>query len=296
MSITARYQLLKRAKDDSFSVDQLSNYALFLQVSSVLFRVCVTDTERNRCLLLEDYRFDTPLKSTDQLIQQLELIVDDHHLLKAGFWKSVKLAVRNSHFSLIPNSLFDKNFLKEYLALNCSLSNGIPDHFYYYTQRGTDAVNIFAADRKLVDWFARLYPARQIQVIHFTSPLIEGVMHERKQSEMREVFLEVEQNHLTILVKNQKVLEFCNTFYFETPEDFLYFVLFVYDQLGLNQYDTPVTLWGDIAPDSPVLQKLKSYIKIVHFGDKPASMKFGYFFDELQEHSYYDVYSMHLCE
>jgi hypothetical protein len=296
MAVAARYQLHKRVKDDSFSVDMLSSYSLLLQISDVLFRVCVTDTVRNRCLLLEDYRFDTPMKSTEQLLQQLEMIVDDHHLLKAGFWGTVKLAVRNSHFSLIPNSLFDKNFLKEYLALNCSLNKGIPDNFYYYTQRGTDAVNIFAADRKLVDWFSKLYPSRQIQVIHFTSPLIEGVMHERRLSDGREVFLEVEPNHLTILVKNQKVLEFCNTFYFETPEDFLYFVLFVYDQLGLNQYETPVTLWGDISPDSPVLDKLKSYIRVVDLGDKPASMKFGYFFDELFEHSYYDVYSMHLCE
>ncbi|MCU0431762.1 MAG: DUF3822 family protein [Cytophagaceae bacterium] len=296
MTATVQYQLYKRVKDDSFSVDNISSYALFLQVSSVLFRVCVTDTERNRCLLLEDYRFTTPQKNTDQLLEQLSLIVDDHHLLQAGFWKSVKLAVRNSHFSLIPNSLFDKNFLKEYLALNCSLNKGIPDHFYYYTQRGTDAVNIFAADRKLIDFFSQLYPSRQLQVIHFTSPLIEGVMHERLHSEQKEVFLEVEPNHLTILVKHNKTLEFCNTFYFETTEDFLYFVLFAFDQLGLNQYDTPVTLWGDIAPDSPIIQKLKTYVRTVHLGDKPSNMKFGYFFDELMEHSYYDVYSMHLCE
>ena len=82
MSINRHYTLLKKIKDDSFNVDNLSNYNLFLQVSNTRFRLCITDIERNRCLLLEDYKLES-IHFPEQLIAQLELLYDDHYVLKA---------------------------------------------------------------------------------------------------------------------------------------------------------------------------------------------------------------------
>ena len=289
------YRLNKKIKDDSFNVDHIADYCLFIQVNYNLFRICVTDTLRNRCLLLEDYKL-SGINFPEELAEQLELIYDDHHILKAGYWKSIKIAIKSNNFSLIPNSLFDKNYLKEYLALNCTLHAEPQDSYYYYSQKSTDAVNIFSADKKIINWFSKMYPAKNIQLIHHTSPLIEGIMLSGAAAQDKEMFLQVEQNHLTILVKNNKTLEFCNTFYFQTAEDFIYYVMFVFDQLQLDQENTSVTVWGEITPDSLVYNKLMKYIRKVSLGAKPNSMKFGYFFDEVFDHNFFDLYSMHLCE
>ena len=295
MSEKLHYRLNKRIKDDTFDVDNISQYNLFIQISNTMFRICVTDTERNRCLLLEDYKLDA-INFPEQLITQLELIYDDHHVLKAGYWKSIKVAMKGMNFSLIPNSLFDKNYLKEYLSLNCTLNTEPEEGFYYYSQKSTDAVNIFSADKKIISWFTKMYPSKNVQVVHHTAPLIEGVMFNGNDLAERTMFLHVEQNYLTILVKNKKTLEFCNTFYFSTAEDFIYYVLFVFDQLNLNQEQTAVTVWGEVTHDSLVYNKLLKYIRDVSFGEKPSSMKFGYWFDEVMDHNFFDLYSMHLCE
>jgi hypothetical protein len=286
------FQLNQKIKDDKFNVDHIDQYNLALQVNDDLFRVCITDTKTNRCLLLEDYQF-TSIKSVKDLIQQLDFIYDDHHTLQAGYWKSIKLSIKNKNFSLVPDSLFDKTYLKEYLNINCSV-NG--KEVYYHKQKTTDTVNIYAADKELIEWFKAKYPHKAIRIFHNTSSFIEGLMIDKAVQEERSVFIVSEKNLITVLVKKNKRLEFCNSFSYVTPEDFIYFVMFVYDQLKLNPETTPVTIWGEVTPDSAIYSKLYKYIRYIHFGNKPSSLSFGYQFDEVFDHKFYDLYTMHFCE
>lgn len=290
-----RFRLEKRIQDEKFNVEHIAQYILMLQVNNSIFRVCVTDPETNRCLLLDNYALDEVLYP-EQLVSQLALIYDDHPLLKAGFWKSIRIAVKNLDFSLIPDSLFDKEHARQYLSLNSGRSASDGDSIYYYQQRNTEAVNIFSADRKIIDWFSNQYPGKKIQVVHHTTPLIEGVLFDETTAQKRSMYVHVERKFLTILVKNEKSLEFVNNFYFTTTEDFLYFVLFVFDQLKLNPETTPVTVFGEISPDSPVYRKLYKYIKDLRFGDKPSALRFSYQFDEVFDHRFFDLYSMHFCD
>lgn len=293
--VSNRFRLEKRIQDEKFNVELIAQYILMLQVNNSLFRVCVTDPESNRCLLLDDYTLDEILYP-EQLIGQLSLIYDDHPLLKAGFWRSIRLAVKNLDFSLIPDSLFDKDHARKYLSLNTGRSGGDAGDIYYYRQRNTDAVNIFSADKKIVDWFYAQYPGKKLQVVHHTTPLIEGILYDEKTRQKRSMYIHVEKKFLTILVKNEKTLEFVNNFYFTTTDDFLYFVMFVFDQLKLNPETTPVTVLGEISPDSSVYRKLYKYIRELSLGDKPSSLQFSYQFDEVFDHRFFDLYSMHFCD
>ncbi|HEX8545792.1 MAG TPA: DUF3822 family protein [Cytophagaceae bacterium] len=289
------YRLNKKIKDDNFNVDLIGTYGLSLQINHSIFRFCVTDSEKNRCLLLEDYEL-LKINSTEELISQLELIFDDNHILKAGYWKEIKLAIKNPEFSLIPDSLFDKKYLKEYLSLNCQLTDKENEEILYYRQNSTEAVNIFKADGKIIDWFLKSYPYHNITVIHHTSSLIEGLLQNYVNKDERSVFAYIENKLLTLVVVNNRKLEYCNSFQFISTEDFVYYVMLVYDQLQLDPNAHGLTLWGDIAADSPIHQKLYKYIRHLKFGNKPKSMYFGYHFDEIFDHSFFDLYNMHLCE
>lgn len=294
-TLKSTYKLNKRIKDDTFNTELISDYNLHLQINSNLFRVCVTDSEKNRCMLLEDYQLSSVL-FPEQLIEQLELIYEDHTTLKAGFWRSIRLAVKNTSFSLIPESLFDKQFLKEYLNLNCALKEEPIEEILFYKQDSTSAVNIFSADKKVMDWFSSVYPQKSVKFVHHTSPMIEGVMKNYPQKDQKSMFIQVEDNYLTILVTRHKTLEFCNTFYFTTPDDFVYYIMFVYEQLQLNPDYNHLTIWGEIVPDSAIYNKLFKYIRNISFGQKPNSIYFGYHFDEIMDHRFFDLYSMHFCE
>lgn len=289
-----QYRLNKRVKDDKFTPDEIGKYNLNLQISQNLFRVCITDPEYSRCLFIEDYSLDNLYP--DQLIEQLGTIYDNHEVLKAGFWRSIRLAIKDIDFSLIPNSLFDQQYAKDYLKINSGQDVVQDKDIFYYSQKSTNAVSIFCANKKIIDWFKAQYPGKAIKLVHHTSAFIEGILYNSKNMSEKELFVHVEKNYLTIVVKNDSGLEFCNSFYFSTTEDFLYFVMFVYNQLQLNPDKNPLTIFGEITPDSPVYKKLHKYIRHIKFGNKPSSIRFCYKFDEVFDHRFFDLYSMHFCE
>jgi hypothetical protein len=294
--VTVRYKLNNKIKDARFETEHLAKYHLSFQVNFELFRICVVDSESNRCLLLEDYNL-YDIYTTSDLLEQLELLFEDHTLIQAGFWKSITLGVKNTQFSLIPESLFEKDFLKEYLTLNTTLNKEPDEEYHFFKQKQTEAVNVFATNKRLTTWFNARYPLKQIRVVHHTAPMIEGIMLQKEiTSSTKTVFVHVEQYFLTIVVKEDKKLIFCNSFTFNTSEDFVYFILFVFDQLGLNPEKCPVMVFGEITHDSESFSKLYKYIRNLSFGSKPDLIRFGYQFDEVFDHRYFDLYNMHLCQ
>jgi hypothetical protein len=290
--LKSNYRITKKIKDDQFNVDLIFQYDLSMQISNEFFRLCIVDTEKNKCLLLEEYEF-TSVFFPDQLINQLELIFDEHHLLQAGFWKSIKLSIKSKNFTLIPYSLFDEEQVKEYMTLACDVNSS--EDILHFRQKSTDAVTIFSAERKITEWFCNAYPAKAIQVLHYTSPLLEGILMEAPNKNQRAIYLDIERNYFTAVVSNNRTIEFCNTFSFTSKEDFIYYVMYIFDQMKLNTETTPLVIWGELAPNSPQYSILYKYIRHVSFGKKPSTLRFSYHFDELFDHKFFDLYNIHFC-
>lgn len=286
--------LVRKIKDERFNVEYLSQYHLLIQLTQKTFRLCVTDSLDNRCLALEEYAFEFAITS-DQLLSQLNAVYDGHHFLKAGYWKSIRITYKNDKFTLVPNSLFIEENAKEYLRLNCDV-HSIFDQVSFYKHRGNEIVNIFSADRKIMDWFRGVYQSKKIDAIHHTSACIEGILKNVKEETGKVLFVNVEATQLTVLCKRERKLDFCNIFPFQAPDDAIYFIMAVLDALKMNPDENTVYLVGDIEHNSEIYLKLCDFVKNVKFGEKPSSMFFGYVFDEVFDHKYFDLYSMHLCE
>ena len=69
-------------------------------------------------------------------------------------------------------------------------------------------------------------------------------------------------NFQVIAVRNQKLLLF-NTFDYKTEEDFIYYLLFVTEQLNLNPETIQVKLLGTISKESNLYQIAYKYIRNV---------------------------------
>lgn len=67
-----------------------------------------------------------------------------------------------------------------------------------------------------------------------------------------------------VVVKNSSLL-LSNSFKYETPEDFIYYLLFTAEQLTLDPSEFDLILLGDINKDSPFYKITYTYIKNVEF-------------------------------
>ena len=282
-------------KDDVFDSQVIEQYALSLQAGQDSFRFCIIDTVFKKCLWLEDYNFEAVF-SPEQLIRQLEEIYHDHIFLSAGFWKEIRLSIRNPYFTFVPTALFKPEAAGEYLKLSTDTllsPSDVFSHYHPYSQ----AVNVFKADHQTVAWFRNKYFHRDISIIHQNSAFIEGTMQQKLPSAEKAMFISVEKNYMSIVVlQADKQLLFCNTFLFQNEQDFTYYVMLTMDGLQLNPDLCKVYLFGEIVEDSGVFLNLFKYVRNVFLGNRPTHLRFSHRFDEALDHRYFDLYNLYLCD
>lgn len=289
----AQSHLIKKVKSSKFNVDHLSQYSLCLLLGKRHFKFCVIDTKTNLCLLLEDYLLDNsdlPRETTATLKELFE----NHHLLNAGFWNAVKLAVYNSKSVLIPVSLFDKGSLEDYLRINCDLQ--ADDLQLYYKHHKGKLVNVFAANSHIINWFETIYPNLNLHLLHHSSALIEGVSHQEDQSRLRSMAVIVNNEVCDILIHEKGQLLYCNQFTFDGSQEFINYVMIAMEQLELDPNLSKVQIWGDINTQSDNFRILYKYIRNISFGKRPSMLNFPFEFDEIEEHRYFDLFGLYYCD
>ncbi len=297
MSTTGvKFKQIQSVKDDEFNVDSIPEYTLSMQIGNKSFRFCILDTRVNKCLWLEDYSFSSIL-FTEQLLDQLNLIFDDHMVLQAGFWQNIFLSFQNQQFTLIPEAVFKPEQAADYLQLAADTTLE-PMDVHYYKHVSSGMVNVFAAQRKTIDWFKAVYLNKHIQLVHHTSAFIEGLKYNNSSSAKPSQTLSIliEESYLTIALVDGQQLEFCNTYYYTSVQDFVYYTMLVMQELKLNPETCKVILYGGISHDSAIFNTLYKYIRNVNFGAKPKHLEFGYKFDEVLDHRYFSIYNIYLCK
>lgn len=288
------YKLIKSVKSTKFSIDELHYYSLSLQIGVRDFQVNIVDTRNSNCLLLEDYVL-AKVKSNSELTDVLSQIIENHHLLSAGFWKSVKVIFKNNKFSLVPSAMFVKDALADYLRINADFNEEKEEALYYKNIRSS-AVSVFGVSKKLLNWVRSRYENVDLGILHQSVSLIEGVMCERDLYPDNSIYLYVDRFKLHVIAVKGKELQYYNQFSINQFSDYIKYIMLVVKGLRFSQKTTNVVLWGYIGKKSPHFEEFNKYIKNISFGNRPKFVNFDYSFDEVQDHHFFDLYSTYLCE
>jgi hypothetical protein len=91
---------------------------------------------------------------------------------------------------------------------------------------------------------------------------------------------------------NDNKLQFCNAFTPQSQQDYLYYVLLVYNQLRLNATNIPLTLCGEIEKNAPVIEGIGRYVKNIQFIPYAPGIHIP---DELAGHYHYSILSVAEC-
>ena len=290
----ATYKLLKRAKDDKFEVDRLHLYCITIQIGIKDLQILVVDTETSSCVLIENFALNNVTTISERL-QLLADLFESHSLLKAGFWKVVKISLKTHKFSLIPSALFEEESMGAYLRLNCQVNDKIEGE-YYYQHKGSNVVNAYAFDGRLVKWVKGIYPNKKVVVFHQGSALIEGVLRYASKISGKAVFGIQDRGVLHVFVAESGKLLYYNQFAIKTAQEFVKYTLMVFKEFGLNPKSQLVVLWGTLTNQSEQYINLKKYIANVQFGDRPSYLRLSYHFDDIPDHQYFDLFSTYLCD
>ena len=288
---TANYKLIKKVKDDRFDEELLHQYDLLIQTGPKDFQLAVIDSQDKRLLVLEDYAMGN-VQSHAELLSALRDLFDAHALLHAGFWKAVKIGIKNNKFCQVPDSLFVESSALNYLKLNATVDES-KEKILFCKSAISNSVTVFAVQDDLYSWLSSIYKNTSHYFFHQSTALIEGIVRQSNQSENR-LYIYIDRFKLHILSAHHGKLIYYNQFPIKQFPDYVKYIMLVLKGLNMDQHASEIVLWGYIGKNSPHYQEFIKYIRNVTFGERSTHLKFGYLFDELQEHHFFDLYSLDL--
>ncbi|HNP08294.1 MAG TPA: DUF3822 family protein [Cyclobacteriaceae bacterium] len=285
------YKLIKKIKDEKFDVEHLHEYSLLIQLGVRDLQIGIVDGQ-DRLVFFEDYIFHN-LNSSDDQLELLKELFEAHHLLTAGFWKKVKFSIKNNKLVQVPSSLFVEDAAPEYLKLNAKFDPK-KEVVLYCENVKSNVVTVFAVHKGIHQWISILYENSTVSFIHQSAGLIEGVLRETITDNKPPLFIYIDRFKLHILSVNEGRLIYYNQFSIQHFSDYVKYIMLVLNAMEMDQQNSKIVLWGYIGKNSPHAIEFSKYIKNVSFGSRPRHLKYGYLFDEVQDHHFYDLYSLHL--
>ncbi len=291
---TLNYKLIKKVRDERFDEEFIHQYHLLIHLGTRDFQICVIEPSESRVLLLEDFVLPN-LTSHDELLHLLDQLFDSHALLKAGFWKKISISLKSQKFVQVPQALFAEESMADYLKFNAPV-DPLKEDFLSTTNPATQAVTVFAVNKDLKNWLDGLYPNNRPIFTHQSAALIEGTLKASLSRKDNPLYIYVDRFKLHILSCKDGKLIYYNQFAIKEFSDYVKYIMLVMKSLNMNQQTSQVVLWGYIGKNSPHYNELYKYINNVIFGNRPGNLSFGYAFDELQDHHFFDLYSIYLME
>lgn len=276
-------------REDSFDVSMTDSYQLCLEMSHERFRFCVIEPEQRQCFWLEDYTFPT-LMAENPLLPSLRTIYQNHPLLQSSYWKTIQVSVNSPSFTLIPSSLFRKEYAAQYLQLMRGNPLSPTEHAHAYAHRKEEFHSVFSVDNALTDWLAATYPLQQITVVHQSSALIQATAQtDSVLDSSLKLSLNFEDESVTVIFRKGGVFTFCNRFAYKNATDLVYYILYVINELKTEPKDIQVVLFGEITPFAEIYSSLEQFLPHIKFGTTPPTVKLSPAFDDVPEHRYFSL-------
>jgi len=84
---------------------------------------------------------------------------------------------------------------------------------------------------------------------------------------------------------------FYNSFNYHSAEDFIYYLLFVCEQLHLNPETIEVVLLGEIEKNSTVYSLTQKYIRTIIFGERTDGAQYSYQLQTIPSNYYFTLFN-----
>jgi hypothetical protein len=276
--------------DETFTKENAAGCHLAIEMGYDSLSFAAVDTKRNKYVFLQSYTLKKVL-GFETLISELKHLVETSEFLRYGY-KSIGVGFITSKFTLVPAPLFDESNKDIYLNFNHPIDK-VEEVILHDVLKNTDSVLLFAIPKKVLSTIETLF--KKAIVKHQSSSLIDLLVLQHKNASDKKVIVHIQASHFELIVTQGKKLLFFNSFKYQSTEDFIYYVLFVYEQLNMNPEEQELVLSGEIEKNSAIYSILHKYIRTVSFIRRPEQIEYSYGFNSVANHFYYNVLSQYLC-
>jgi len=256
---------MTKEKNSIFSENNTKR--LSVQVSLAGLSFLVTDTTDNTIIFFKDYAFESS-HTPEELLEKVKYAYQHNPELNRQF-KEVLVIHRNTLFALVPEALFNESKLSDYVKFSSKI---FPTDYLDFDSLDTlEIKNVYVPFTNINNYFFDKYGVFTFQ--HSNTVFIDTIIKKAVNDGQQKIYAHTAENCLDIVVTHNKTIQLCNSFTFKTPEDFIYYILFVAEQLYMNTKEFELFLTGAISEESELYEMAYTYVKNVTILPKSSLLK-----------------------
>ncbi|MEO6901465.1 MAG: DUF3822 family protein [Bacteroidia bacterium] len=274
--------------DEAFDTER-TDLKLIMQLSLDGITITVNETLKNKYIAFESFTFQN-VYSFELVNELLDELIKKSKIIKHKY-KQMICVVENNSATIVPKAIYEEDNKKLYLKFNTSLD----DYDLILTDelKSLDAKNIFSIPTAIQTKLNSLN--NNIQYHHSSTILIETLLKQNKNKTGKKLFVHAQLSHFQVVVIESKNLLFYNTFNHHSAEDFIYYLLFVCEQLQLNPENIDLTFIGEIEKKSTIYSITQKYIRHIQFGERNDNAEYSYQLQHFSKHSYFTLFTNYLA-
>ena len=236
----------------------LENYhKLSIQVSLNGLSFCVLDSIGKTLTQCKELSFGKEL-TPYEIQKKLKRFLRDNAIEDYAF-SDVVIVHRNTLFSLVPQALFDKEEVANYLKFNAKILAN--DLIEYDEISSYDLVNVYVPFSNINNYIYEVFG--EFNFYHHGSILIQAILAAHKISTEEICYVYISEGEMDIIITGDKKLLYYNNFHFTTTEDFVYYLLFTLEQLKLDTRTIKLRLFGNVEEGDALYTISHEYIQNV---------------------------------
>lgn len=218
-----------------FTKNNLAAYNLFILIGMNRFSYVLRDATGGNLYL----KADLPIEMDRDIGEQLKKI----ETIDGLRYSKVKIAIISSSLSVVPMRLFDKNEAATYLSTFTS-PDTIAQQLIIDEIPAIESQLVSTVSEKLSNSLLQYFPNAELKN-HLTS-LISYLHLFQKKDAGFVLFAHIYQQQLQLILFRGKTFIYCNSFNFENADDFIYYLMLIYNQFSLSTDTIPTFLSGAI--------------------------------------------------
>jgi hypothetical protein len=272
--------------DETLDINSTENYELSVQLCTDSLSFCILDGIRNKYIFFrsftpDNYRHFTPGQITD-------LIAKDDFLTKN--YKKVRIIMPSPRFTMVPAPLFDPGKKEEYFNFNHIISESSQILINRISE--PDSYLIFSVSRPVLE-IANGFD-HSTDPMHHMRPLFHQINLSMKGTSGYYIHAHIESDFFNLIIFNENVLKFCNSFVYRNTSDILYHILNVFKSMNIRQEET-IVLSGHAEMYDDLYSGLAIYIRGVKFAEPVGTFTFSYVFNDTPLHKYINLFTALSC-
>ncbi|MEE9407719.1 MAG: DUF3822 family protein [Polaribacter sp.] len=246
-------------KNSNTSLKNIKDTKLSIQFNLDGFSFCISNNVSKETIYFSEYTFsETKLTPESLLLKIKEVFKNDTHLQHD--FSNVTVIHQNNLATLVPNKYFNEDKLAEYLNFN--IKTLATDFIAFDEIENIKAKSVYVPYVNINNYLFQNFG--EFEYKHHTTALIKKII-ETTNTTTKTMFVNVSKSTFDVIVIKNKKLLFSNSFSFETKEDFIYYILFVAEQLELNTEEFPLYFTGNIEVTSETYKITFEYVRNIYF-------------------------------